>query len=76
MHTVLARELHAGVTAAFIKNGMRHALRVLGQPDEAAHASNWAYQAVVNPQLQQVRSTAGNMPQLNYFSGCAPLRVH
>lgn len=32
-----------GVTEAFIKNGMRHALRTLGCRD-AGEAANWEYQ--------------------------------
>ncbi len=42
------------MSEAFVKNGMRHALRVLGQPESAADPANWEYDCYVNPKLQQV----------------------
>ena len=43
----------AGVTDAFIKNGMRHALRSVGHPS-AERDDAWDYEVVVNAEEEQV----------------------
>ena len=48
----------AGVTEAFIRNGLHNALRTLGLSQESPDIAKWAYHVVVNPELQQVGSPA------------------
>ena len=43
-----------GVTEAFIKNGLAHALRTLGLSQEGPDIDAWPYHVVVNDELQQV----------------------
>ena len=43
-----------GVTEAFIKNGMVHALRTLGVPSPSSLVQKWRYEVRVNKELQQV----------------------
>lgn len=44
-----------GVTEAFIKNGMVHALRTLGVPGACSLVQRWRYDVRVNQKLQQVQ---------------------
>ena len=44
----------AGVTEAFIRNGLHNALRTLGLSQESPDIAKWPYHVVVNPELQQV----------------------
>ena len=44
----------AGVTEAFIRNGLHNALRTLGMSQESPDVAKWPYHVVVNPDLQQV----------------------
>ena len=48
----------AGVTEAFIRNGLHNALRTLGLSQESPDIAKWPYHVVVNPELQQVGSPA------------------
>jgi dimethylhistidine N-methyltransferase len=50
----LAYDDPAGVTRAFIVNGMDHALRALGHPDAGAGEALWSYEATVNAGSRRV----------------------
>ncbi|KAL2621691.1 hypothetical protein R1flu_001896 [Riccia fluitans] len=43
-----------GVTEAFIKNGMRHALHKLGYEASSAEENSWIYEVEINRELKQV----------------------
>lgn len=51
----LLRPCLAGVSSAFILNGMHHALATLGRPAAAEPVAElFAYQPVVHPECKQV----------------------
>lgn len=61
-----------GVTEAFIKNGMVHALRTLGVPGASSLVQRWRYDVKVNQKLQQV--LALRLAVSKGVPGCSRLR--